>query len=45
MKQVIESGDCLTQLGLDFDINNGKSKGNYVVNWVPTWYFFYDWRI
>jgi hypothetical protein len=31
MKQVIESGDCLMQLGLDFDINNGTSKGKYVV--------------
>ena len=31
MKQVIGSGDCLKQMGLDFDINNGKSKGKYVV--------------
>jgi len=31
MKQVTESGNCLTQLGLDFDINNRKSKGKYVV--------------
>ena len=31
MKQVIESGDCLTQFGLDFVIHNGKSKGKYVV--------------
>jgi len=31
MKQVIETGNCLTQLGLDFDINKGKSKSKYVV--------------
>jgi len=31
LKQVIRSGDCLKQIGLDFDINNGKSKGKYVV--------------
>jgi len=31
MKQVIGSGDCLKQMGLDFDINNGKSKGKYIV--------------
>jgi len=31
MKQVIEYGDCLTQLGLDFGINKGKSESKYVV--------------
>jgi hypothetical protein len=31
MKQVTGSGYCLKQLGLDFDTNNGKSKGKYIV--------------
>jgi len=31
MKQAIKSGDCLTQLSLDFNIDNRKSESKYVV--------------
>jgi hypothetical protein len=31
VQQNNKSGDCLKKLGLDFDINIGKSKGKYVV--------------